>query len=641
MDTKQYTPFKYGILIGILILIIPTLITFSILNYISTRQALLESHALSQMQTEANIINSLRFTDNGYKMFERALEQNIQQAFIPFDEAYEAAGQDPSQLDLLAIQADVEESLGLKADIYLINPEGIVEYTTFAKDEGLDLSQFTNFFSNITRIRENGEFAADRFTTETQTGQLRKYAYQATSDRRYLMEIGITTDEFQGFISEFDELTIADVLETTSPALEQVRTFDGKAYVLGDKDAVVSEETAAVVAELWGKPNARQEVEDRANRLIKHYIFVDLRDDRYASDASRVVELVYTTELIDNALARQFMINSVIGLLAIALTVGLAFILAKRISDPVQTIVTDVEAIAQGDLERRVSVEANNELRVLEGSINSMVDNINDYIGQLKSAEAERLRLSNIEQELKLAREIQQNLLPPATPQWTPIDAICYTASAHEMGGDLYNYQQLDPNRFALAIGDVSGKGMPAALLMSVALASFRSMLDQNLSPKHLLANLNKALLTYTETTRQNCALVYSEITAPQGSAPGALRTANAGCVFPLIRRTNGKMEWVEVFGLPLGVHLTLDFDYTDTDVPLYSGDLIVFTSDGVVEAMNSQREMFGFVALSQAVAEGPTSSAQAMLDHLRDQIQQFVGEADPHDDLTIVVVKV
>ncbi len=641
MDAKQYTPFIYNVLIGILLLIIPTLVVLSIINYVSTRQALLDNYKLLQEQTEANIINSLRFTDNGYKMFERALEQSIEQAFVPFNEAYDAAGQDPSKLDLQAIQSEVEESLGLQADIYLINPEGVVEYTTFTKDEGLDLSQFTNFFNNITRIRENGEFAADRFTTETQTGQLRKYAYQATSDRNYLMEIGITTDEFQNFIAEFDELTIADDLEMTSPILDQVRTFDGKAYVLGDQDAVVSEETANIITEIWGQPGARRIVEDRANRQVIHYIFVDLRDDRYASDASRVVELVYNTKLIDDALARQLITNGLVDLIAIALTVGLAFVIAKRISDPVQNIVADVEAIAQGDLERRVSVEANNELRVLEGSINTMVDNINDYIDQLKSAEAERLRLNAIDQELKLAREIQHNLLPAASPEWSALDTVCYTASAHEMGGDLYTYEQLNPNKFALAVGDVSGKGMPAALLMSVSLASFRSMLDQQLPPKELLAKLDKTLLGYTETTRQNCAFIYTEITLPNGTMSGCLQTANAGCIFPLIRRANGKIEWVEVFGLPLGVSLDLDFDYTDTDVELYPDDLIIFTSDGVVEAMNSDREMFGFVAFSQAVAAGPTASAQAMLDHLRREIENFVGEADPHDDLTIVVVKV
>ena len=119
------------------------------------------------------------------------------------------------------------------------------------------------------------------------------------------------------------------------------------------------------------------------------------------------------------------------------------------------------------------------------------------------------------------------------------------------------------------------------------------------------------------------------------------MRVANAGCVMPLVRRRDGSVGWIEVFGTPLGMQLSAEFPYQEAEVSLGPGDLIILTSDGVVEANNGLGEMFGFDRLEQAVAAGPSTSAEAMLEHLKAAVAAFVGTTEPHDDLTIVVVQV
>jgi len=109
----------------------------------------------------------------------------------------------------------------------------------------------------------------------------------------------------------------------------------------------------------------------------------------------------------------------------------------------------------------------------------------------------------------------------------------------------------------------------------------------------------------------------------------------------PLIRRADSSISWVDVVGVPLGMHLGAELGYPEVEVGLSSGDFVILTSDGVIEAMNQQGKLFGFDRLEHAVATGPAVSAQAMLDHLKQEIQSFVGPIEPHDDLTIVVVKV
>ena len=268
-----------------------------------------------------------------------------------------------------------------------------------------------------------------------------------------------------------------------------------------------------------------------------------------------------------------------------------------------------------------------------------------------KRSEQEHLRLTTIQQELKIAQDIQQSLLPPPKPNWSNLEVICYSAPAREIGGDFYTYQNLSGNlliegkpalsSFALAIGDATGKGLPAALLMAVSLASLQAMIDQSLPPGQLLAHLDQAIARYTEAARQNCALVYIEIDVGSPEYAPRLRGSNAGGISPLIRRKDGSVQWLEMGGLPLGAGLEETAGYPEMSVNLAPGELVILTSDGVVEAMDNAGQMFGFKRLEQAVACGPTTSAEAMLSHIQSEMAAFVGDIEPHDDLTIVVVRV
>lgn len=274
-------------------------------------------------------------------------------------------------------------------------------------------------------------------------------------------------------------------------------------------------------------------------------------------------------------------------------------------------------------------------------------------IKERQRAEAEKLRLNAIQQEVLLARNLQQTLLPPVKPDWREIDAICYNRPAHGVSGDFYTYhhfpaQHGEATRYIFVVGDVTGKGMSAALLMSISLASFRSSIGYHLKPNLLMKHLDNILLDYTRATHQNCALVYVEL-EPLQTAEDVSQTrpgynvlvTNAGCITPIVRRANGTVEWVKAFGLPLGVNAKAQFDYQTVTLILHPGDVIILSSDGVVETTDTENNMFGFEQLEQVVADGPTTTAQAMLTHLQEKVSTFAGGADQHDDLTVIVVKV
>lgn len=277
-----------------------------------------------------------------------------------------------------------------------------------------------------------------------------------------------------------------------------------------------------------------------------------------------------------------------------------------------------------------------------------------------KRFEAEQTRLVAIRRELSLAQNIQKKLLPPSSPNWDSLDIVCYTTPASKVGGDFYIYHafntltkntkiafeknglKTNTAQFCIAVGDVSGKGMPAALLMAVSLASIQVAIEQALKPSDLLIYLDQVLNYYTKDTDQNCALCYVEITMPDNHGKGGLlRAANAGCIQPILRRKNGKIEWINVLGIPLGIKVGQQLGYNEKSIPLNPGDIIVLTSDGVCEAMSADKKMFSLDRLEHTVANGPTSSAKAMLAHIQTEIVTFVGTSEIHDDLTIVVLKI
>jgi serine phosphatase RsbU (regulator of sigma subunit) len=178
---------------------------------------------------------------------------------------------------------------------------------------------------------------------------------------------------------------------------------------------------------------------------------------------------------------------------------------------------------------------------------------------------------------------------------------------------------------------------------MAASLASFRSTVRHGFGPRELLKYLDRALSDYTKNTNQNCAFIYAELTPPLPPSfdQGLLRVANAGGISPIIKRVDGSIEWVQVGGLPLGVAGDLEFDYQEQRVPLTKGDMIVLISDGVIEAQNAERQMFGFTQFEQAIATGPTHSPSAMLEHIKNEVATFSAGAEPHDDLTMVIIRV
>ncbi|MBN2303796.1 MAG: PP2C family protein-serine/threonine phosphatase [Anaerolineae bacterium] len=251
----------------------------------------------------------------------------------------------------------------------------------------------------------------------------------------------------------------------------------------------------------------------------------------------------------------------------------------------------------------------------------------------LQNARLHEMEVRQFDQELAIARDIQTSLLPSAAPDIAQLDIVAYTLPARQVSGDYYQYLALPDGRIGIAVGDVSGKGIPAAILMAVITTAMRDEVTRCASPADLLAALNQRLVERTRSAHVNSALLIG-IFDPRTRR---LELANGGMVQPYVRSTNG-WTCVPVGGFPLGI--TRSASYTAKTITLAPGAMMVIMSDGFVEAQDADGEIFGFERLEKLLGDLPrTVTAQGVIDRVLAATRQHIGDEDIQDDLTLLVL--
>jgi len=240
---------------------------------------------------------------------------------------------------------------------------------------------------------------------------------------------------------------------------------------------------------------------------------------------------------------------------------------------------------------------------------------------------------ARLERDLQRAQEIQMHLMPGTAPDIPGLEVALRFHPARELGGDLYDFLTYGKERHVLAVGDVSGKGAPAALYGAMAMGILRSLAPQKLSPPHLLKRLSLILLE-RKIEGHFITLTYA-IWEPRAKT---LRLANAGMPLPLLVR-KGQTRTIRVEGIPLG--LLEHAQYQDQLVKLESGDMVAMFSDGIVEAANTKHEEFGPRRLENVLRRNSHRPPGEIIASLFDEVREFEEGRPPRDDQTIVLIRV
>ncbi len=242
-----------------------------------------------------------------------------------------------------------------------------------------------------------------------------------------------------------------------------------------------------------------------------------------------------------------------------------------------------------------------------------------------------------LQKEMSLARNIQMSLLPQTAPNIPGLDIAATSLPAREVGGDLYTFYDLPDGGYGLAIGDVTGKGIPAALYMAVSTTMLEAKAPYIPDVAQLLNEMNVALFPHMQPNRMNTALCCVRLEPGDGRCTAHI--ANAGMVAPILRR-GGQCEYLDVGGVPVGTIRT-GLPYHALTLLLQPGDELVLSSDGIVEAMNAAGELYGFERLLARVQSAAGYSAREVQEWVLSDVSKFAGAAEQHDDMTLVVVMV
>jgi len=275
----------------------------------------------------------------------------------------------------------------------------------------------------------------------------------------------------------------------------------------------------------------------------------------------------------------------------------------------------------------------------LKDELIELSNDINKMAEGLKTAESLKLENERFEQELRIAEQIQQTLLPLENPKIAGYEFGSIYYSAKEVGGDYYDWINVDENHIGIICADVSGKGVPGAFVMAITRSVIRSNAVNVLSPGELMKKVN-SILKKDMKKGMFVTIWYGILDIRSGT----LRFSNAGHN-PLIiyRAAKQDNEIIQTQGSPLGILNEKIFDkkLVEGEIQLNAGDILVQYTDGITEAFNAKNEMFEFNRLCGAIKEyGSSSSAADMVKVINNKVREFVQDFEQSDDILIITVK-
>jgi sigma-B regulation protein RsbU (phosphoserine phosphatase) len=381
------------------------------------------------------------------------------------------------------------------------------------------------------------------------------------------------------------------------------------------------------------------EYEDSFGRFRSIYLPIRSRDGRI-----HVIGADIALDSLDERLTHALRISILIGLGTFVLAMVVGSLVINRITAPLVRLTSYTRNIEERSFQsnedemiamQAISGSRRDEVGSLAEAMSGMISRLQRYLIEIQAATAARER---VEGELSAARDIQIGMVPrrfPPFPDRDDIDIYALLEPAKEVGGDLYNYVMIDENRLFFVIGDVSGKGVPAALFMAMTSTLFKANALSAVSTAELMARVN------AELARDNAANLF--VTAFAGIIDlrdGTVAYSDAGHEAPFLLRADGAVSRLtKPEGMALGIFDDAEFD--GATVKLDTGDALILFTDGVSEATRDDEAQFTVEGIVEALSDMPADrTARSIAIGLADRVGAFVGSAPQFDDIAILVVR-
>lgn len=324
-----------------------------------------------------------------------------------------------------------------------------------------------------------------------------------------------------------------------------------------------------------------------------------------------------------------------IGLGGFCLLALVIIVVSRRITQPLTELSDSALEIASGNLDLKLpNIASKDEVGNLANSFRVMKTSLKEYIENLTSTTAAKER---IESELRIARDIQMGILPklfPAFPERDEFEVYASIEPAKEVGGDLYDFFFVDDTHFCFLVGDVSGKGVPAAFFMAVTKTLLKVVSERGLDPGDVITKVNADLAAENES----CMFV-TLFVAIIDIETGETRFANAGHNPPIYIPKGGKPEWIPPLGEPVaGIMDTME--YSTKTMTMNPGDIMFIYTDGVTEAMDPEKTLYSEERLMKELEAMGDPLAPNLVRDIEKSIKDFAKGAEQSDDITMLAMQ-
>ena len=328
-------------------------------------------------------------------------------------------------------------------------------------------------------------------------------------------------------------------------------------------------------------------------------------------------------------------IEATVAIIGFLLLIPVILLIARSITGPLRKLAESTRILAAGSLDAPLpQIAGDDEVARLAKSFVVMRDELKTHITMLEVAATTKER---IESELRIAQRIQMELVPktfPPFPDRDDFELYAMMTPAREVGGDFYDFMMPDPDHLWIVIGDVSGKGIAAALFMAVTRTFLRAFFHEEKSPGKVLYRVNN------ELSRNNEASMFVTLFCGVLHLPsGNFRWANAGHNLPLLLTADGAATFLpKTRGVVAGA--MEDIQFSEAEMTLAAGDSLYLYTDGVNEAMNAAEQLFGNERMQEALVRYGQAGCVAMVDGIASELTKFVDGAEQSDDITMLALR-
>lgn len=660
---KQRTIFSQ-LLINVIIPVFFVLFGLAILNYSNTKKILLNANKTENIYISDEIKNIIQFQDLALDVLEGKLNDNMRVISNLLVNEYFRSTKNIEDVDLTKLRADLGMDPEM-TDIYIINKNGIVVNTTFKRDLFLDFFSFGEAHKEfLLNTLEENTFRSDRFAIEATTKRLKKYTYQSTLDKEYIVEIGFYSDKADEIIK-----TINTHLNNISQKKETVLSVDlfivtDKIFALNQESMFSDEENDIIQQVVHNQDIVTKEFELKGNRLSYEYIYIGRKKTSLYKEA--VIRII-SDPTSDDIYLRTELWKLVIIFIIVILGVSIILYLNSRsITKPIEKLTKNIDIVSTGNYNIEIKTKGYLEISKLTKGFNIMLENLRNRNKEIED-QSKNLKIANrdlqeayellnkqkniiesknkdLTSSINYALKIQRSFIPPRESFYDVFkDSFLYYLPRDIVSGDFYWFTKQREN-IIIAVADCSGHGVPGAFTSLIGMSLLHQIIthEKVYSPAKILTKLDQQIYDMLKNSlnEDNFFVGMDIAICSINTKEHKLEFSGAQRPLLLIRDNQIISHRGDIF--PIGEYYNnLDKNFNNVSIDLIKGDNIYMFTDGYTTQFSEiDNSKFTVKRLQELLLKIQDKSLKEQKAHLESNFLDWKGNVLQIDDILVLGFK-